>query len=223
MSTCSEVDSDVHALIKELAISRVEHKSATHSSEPHHLAEGTEVARFRRRFYFFLQYTLSFLTRHHLCRQGVALVSIRQLRSQGPVFVHAHRTEGVTESEVREGASGGGNGDRNRVGGGDGDVNGDGDGDGAGAGTATATGVEANEGAQYGNGDGSGDGNETSRRYGNGDEDGDEDASEDGIGEGGRDVKKREKPHKNCRRYQALLFRTLHHLCRQGVTLAGTR
>ena len=45
MSTCGEVGSDVHALIKELAIRRVEHKSETHSNESQHLAEGTEVAR----------------------------------------------------------------------------------------------------------------------------------------------------------------------------------
>ena len=48
--------------------------------------------------------------------------------------VHAHRTEGVTESEEREEANGvggaigvgGGNGDENRVGGRNGDVNGGG-------------------------------------------------------------------------------------------------
>ena len=33
MSTCGEVDSDVHALMKELAISRVEHRSETHFNE----------------------------------------------------------------------------------------------------------------------------------------------------------------------------------------------
>ena len=33
MSTCGEVDSDVRALIKELAIRRVEHRSETHSNE----------------------------------------------------------------------------------------------------------------------------------------------------------------------------------------------
>ena len=37
---------------------------------------------------------LSFRTRHHLCRQGVALASTRQLRSQGPMSVYVHRTEG---------------------------------------------------------------------------------------------------------------------------------
>ena len=50
MLTCGEVGSDVHALIKELAIRRVEHRSETHSNESQHLAEGTEVARLRRRF-----------------------------------------------------------------------------------------------------------------------------------------------------------------------------
>ena len=56
-----------------------------------------------------------------------------QLRSQGPVYVHAHRTEGVAGSKRREGANGvggrigvgGGNKDGNGVGGGNGDVNGD--------------------------------------------------------------------------------------------------
>ena len=48
MSTCGEVGSDVHALIKELAIRRVEHRLETHSNESQHLAEGTEVARLRR-------------------------------------------------------------------------------------------------------------------------------------------------------------------------------
>ena len=136
----------------------------------------------------------------------MALASTRQLGSQGPVSVQAHRTEGVTGSEGREGANGvgggigvrgengarGGNGDGNGVGGENGDVNGNGDGDGAGVGTGTR--VEVNEGAQDGNGDGSGDragtgtgtgtGVETRRRIpdGNGDGkgDGSEDSSEDG-------------------------------------------
>ena len=34
MSTCGDVGSDVHALIKELAIRRVQHRSETHSNEP---------------------------------------------------------------------------------------------------------------------------------------------------------------------------------------------
>ena len=42
---------------------------------------------------------LLFHTRHHLGRQGIALASTRQLRSQGLVPVHAHRTEGVTGPE----------------------------------------------------------------------------------------------------------------------------
>ena len=152
----------MHALIKELAIRRVEHRSETHSNESQHLVERTEVARLRWRFSFVLQQALSFRTRHHLCRQGVALASTRQLRSQGPVSVQAHCTERVTGSEGQEGANGivggigvgGGNVDGNRVGGGNGDVTGHRDRDGAGAGTGT--GVEVNEGAQDGNGDGSG-------------------------------------------------------------------
>ena len=110
MSTCGEVGSDVHALMKDLAIRPVEHRSEKYYNESQHLAEGTEVARIRRRFSFVLQQALSFRTRHHLCRQGVALASTRQLRSQSPVSVHAHRTEGVTESEGREKANGVGGG-----------------------------------------------------------------------------------------------------------------
>ena len=143
MSTCGEFGSEVHALIKELAIRRVEHRSEIHFNKSQHLAEGIEVAHLRWRCSFVLQQALSFRTCHHLCRQGVALAGTRQLRLQGPVSVHAHRTERVIGSEGREGANGvrggirvgGGNG------GGTGDVSVDGDGDGAG----TRTGVEANE------------------------------------------------------------------------------
>ena len=98
MSTCGEVGSDVHALIKELAIRQVQHRPETHSNESQHLVEGSEVARLGRRFSSILQRALSFRTCHHLCRQGVALTSTRQLRSQGPASVQAHRTGGVTGS-----------------------------------------------------------------------------------------------------------------------------
>ena len=137
MSTCGDVGSDVHALIKELAIRRVQHRSETYSNESQHLAEGTEVARLRRRFSFVLQQALSFRTRHHLCRQGVALASTRWPNSQGPASVQAHRTGGATGSEGQEGAKGGGGGIVVGCGNGDGngDVDGQGDGDGAGAGT----------------------------------------------------------------------------------------
>ena len=92
-----------------------------------------------------------------------ALASTRQLRSQGPVSVQAHRTEGLTGPGGREEANGvggrigvgDGNGDGNGFGGGKG-VNGHEDGDEAGAGTGT--GVEVNEGAQDGNRDGDGGG-----------------------------------------------------------------
>ena len=53
MSTCGEVGPDVHALIKELAIRRVEHRSEIHSNESQHLAERTEVARLRCQFSFY--------------------------------------------------------------------------------------------------------------------------------------------------------------------------
>ena len=153
------VGSDVHALTKEVVIRRVEHRSEIHSNKSQHLAEGTEVKRLRRRLSFVLLQALSFCTRHYPCRQGVALANTRQLRSQGPVSVHAHRTEGVTGSEGREGANGvggeigvgGENGDGNGVRGENGGVNVDGDGDGA------RMEVEVVEGTQDGNGDGSGD------------------------------------------------------------------
>ena len=223
MSTCGDVGSDVHALIKELAIRRVQHRSETYSNDSRHLAEGTEVARLQRRFSFVLQQALSFRTRHHLCRQGVALASTRRPHSQGPASVQAHRTGGVTGSEGQEGANGvgGGIGVGSGNGDGNGDVDGQGDGDGAGAGT----GVEANEGAQDGNGDGSGDGSGDGagtgtgvgirRRTpdGNGDENGDvsegcsgdgngddDNGNENRIGEGGRGTKKRKKPQNSCGR-----------------------
>ena len=64
------------------------------------------------------------------------LAGTRQLRSQGPVSVHAHCTEGVIMSEGREGANeveggiggGGGNGDGSGVGVGNGYVSRDEDG-----------------------------------------------------------------------------------------------
>ena len=209
---CGDVGSDVHALIKELAIRRVQHRSETYSNDSQHLAEGTEVARLRRRFSFVLQQALSFRTRHHLCRQGVALASTRRPHSQGPASVQAHGTGGITGSEGQEGANGVGGGIE--VGGGNGDGNGDVDGQGDGDGAGAGTGVEANEGAQDGNGDGSGDGSgdgagtgtgtgvgiRTRTPDGNGDGDVSEDCSGNGdgdenkgnenrIGEGGRGTK----------------------------------
>ena len=83
---------------------------------------------------------LSFLAHHHLSRQKVALTGTRQLRSQSPVSVHTHFTEGVTRSEGREGA----NGARNGVEGGNG--NGDGGGAGTGMGTRTGTGTRTETG-----------------------------------------------------------------------------
>ena len=132
MSTCGHVGSDVHALIKEHVLRRVQHRSATHSNESQHLAGGTGVAHLRRRLSFVLQQALSFRTRRHLCRQGVALASTRHPHAQGPSSVQAYRTWGVTGSEGQEGANGvgggigvgGGNGDGNR------DVNGHWNGDG---------------------------------------------------------------------------------------------
>ena len=190
MSTRGDVGSDLHALIKELAIRRVQRRSETYSNEYQHLAEGTKVARLRRQFSFVLQQALSFRTRHHLCRQGVALASTRRPHSQGPASVQAHRTGGVTGSEGQEEANGVGGGIG--VGGGNGDGNGDVNGHGDGDGVGTGTGVEVKEGAQDGNGDGSGDGAGTGtgvvtrRRISDGDGDrngdGSEDVAEMGIG-----------------------------------------
>ena len=217
---CNLINTHTHTHThKELAIRQVQHRSETHSNESQHLAEGTEVARLRRRFSFVLQQALSFRTRHHFCRQGVALASTRQFRSQGPVPVQAHRTGGVTEAQ--EGAIGvggeirvrGGNGDGSGVGDGNGDVNGHGDGDGAGV----ETGVGVNEGAQDGNGDGSGDRAgmgtevETHRRTPDENGDGPKVSSEDGngdegngnegrVGDGEKEAKKRKKPLNSCRR-----------------------
>ena len=171
-----------------------------------------------------LQQELSFHMRHHLCIQGVALMGILQLRSQGLVSVHVHRTKGVTGYEGRQGANeagaeigvgggnGDGNGDVNLDEDGDGvgtrtgtalrvneetqDWNGNGSGDGAGTGTGTGTGVETLGRTEDGNQDRSGDGNERSSGDRNGDEDGNGDGNEDGIGKGGREAKKRKKPHK---------------------------
>ena len=92
---------------------------------------------------------------------GSGAFGTRRLRSQDPVSVHAHCTEGTTESERREGANeagggigvGGGKGDRNRGRGGNVNISGDGNGDIAGM----RTGVEANYRTQDGIGDGSGD------------------------------------------------------------------
>ena len=221
MSTCDDVGSDVHTLIKKLVIRPVQHRSETYSNEFQHLAEGTEVARLRRRFSFVLQQALSFRTRHHLCRQGVELASTRQPHSQGLASVQAHCIGGVTGSEGKEGANGVGGG--MEVGGGNGDGNGDVNGHGDGAGAGTGTGVEVNEGAQDGSGDGSGDGagtgtgtgvgsrRRTPDRNGDGNGDGSEESSGDGDGDddtgnenrfvaGGREAKERKKPHNSCRR-----------------------
>ena len=116
ISTCGDVGSDVHALIKELAIRRVQHRSETYSNESQHLAEWTKVARLRRRFSFVLQQALSFHTRHHLCRQGVTLASTRQPHAQGPTSVQAHRTGEVTGSEEQKERTGAGAGLESEVG-----------------------------------------------------------------------------------------------------------
>ena len=47
MSTCCKVDSNVHALIKELDIRRVKNSLGFYSEESRRLAEGTETARIK--------------------------------------------------------------------------------------------------------------------------------------------------------------------------------
>ena len=79
--------------------------------------------------------------------------------------------------------------------------NGNEDKSGDGAGTGTGTRVETRRRTQDGNGDGSGDRSESSSGDGNGDEDGNGNGNEDRIGEGGREAKKRKKPHKKCIRH----------------------
>ena len=134
MSTCGDVGSDVHALIKELAIRRVQHRSETYSNEYQHLAEGTEVVRLRRRFSFcFTAGTLiphaspSLQTGGGACEHPTAPFA-------RPGVCTSASYRGVTGSEGQEGANGVGSGigvgDEN--GDGNGDVNGHGHWDGAG-------------------------------------------------------------------------------------------
>ena len=153
--------------------------------------------------------TLLFCTRHYLGRQGVALAGTRQLRSQGLVPVHAHRTEEVIGSENRKYRTGSGAGSELRVGTemgtgneveanvGAQDENKDRSGDEAG--TGTGTGVDSLERTQDGNGDRSRDGNESNSGDGNGNEDGKVD--DDKVGEKGGEAKKRKKTHKICSRH----------------------
>ena len=56
-----------------LATRRVQHSSGVYSVESRYLAEGTEIARPRRRFSVALQKVLSLRMQHHLCRQGRTL------------------------------------------------------------------------------------------------------------------------------------------------------
>ena len=121
MSTCEEAGSDVYALNMEFATRRVERRSEIHSNESQDLAEGSEVARLRRRVSFVLEQALLFRWCHHLCRQGMAFAAPRQLHSQTPVTMQANCTERVTRSERQKGANGNGNGNGNGNSDGDGD------------------------------------------------------------------------------------------------------
>ena len=74
LATCGELGPDMHALIKELAHRRVNYSPELHSEVSRRLAEGTEVARLRRRFSFVLQQALSFLTGADSADKGSALL-----------------------------------------------------------------------------------------------------------------------------------------------------
>ena len=194
MSTCGKAGSDVYALNMEFATRRVEHRSEILSNESQDLAEGSEVARLRRRFSFVLEQALLFRWRHHLCRQGMAFAGPRQLHSQNPATVQANCTERVTRSERQKGANGNGNGNGN----------GDGDGDGVEAeaeaerdqgwmrvnecrtatGTGAGTEAETRRRVQGGSVDGNGDGNKGCKGDGNGGGKGDGSGSEDSIEDG---------------------------------------
>ena len=110
MSTYCEADSDVHALLLDLGIRRVQHKPEMHSNESQHLAEGTEVARLWWQPSFVLHQAFLFRTRHHLYRQGAALAGSQQLCLQDSAHVHAYCTVGGTVPEELKGAKVGGNG-----------------------------------------------------------------------------------------------------------------
>ena len=151
----------MHALIKELAIRRVQHRSETYSNGSQHLAEGTKVARLRGD-------SPLFYSRHsHSARVTISADMGWRLRApDGPIrkarrryqriVPGGNRIRGAGRSERAGGeiGVGGGNGDGN------GDVDGHGDGDG------TGTGVEVNEGAQDGDGSGDGTGRERGRGRG---------------------------------------------------------
>ena len=218
MSTCGEVGSDVHALIKELAIRRVQHRSVTPQRVPtsggrdRSTINSTSSAAILFCFTastFIPQTSPSLQTGGGVCEHPTAPFARPGVCTSASYW-------GVNGSKGQEGANGGGGGIG--VGGGNGDGNGNGvrgengdmNGHGDGVGAGTGTGVEVNEGAQDGNGVGSGDGAgtgtgtgvETRRRTPDGNGDGSEDSSGDGngnedngnrnedrIGEGGRESK----------------------------------
>ena len=102
MSTCGEVGSDEHALIKELAIRRGGHRSEKRSNESQHLAQETEVARLRRRFSFVLQQALLFRTRYHLCKQGAAPFTRSGVCTR-PSYRGGNRVQGTGRGEPDRG------------------------------------------------------------------------------------------------------------------------
>ena len=159
MSTSGDVGSDVHVLIKELAIRRVQHRLDILQRVP---TSGRRNRSSTSSAAILLCFTAGTLIPHvsPSLQTGGGACEHPTAPFPRPGVCTSASYRGVTESEGQEGAIrvggrigvGGGSGDGN------GNVNGRGDGDGVGTGTGTGTGVEVNEGAQDGNGDGNGNG-----------------------------------------------------------------
>ena len=149
MSTCGEAGSDVHALIKEPAIRRVEHRSEKHSKESQQLAEGTEVAHLRQQFSIYLTADPSISYAPPSLQTGGGACEHPAAPFARPGVYTRASYRGVTRSEGRERANGvgggigvgGGSENDNGAGCEKGDANGDGVGDGAEARTETGTGL----------------------------------------------------------------------------------
>ena len=71
ISMCGTLGADTQALIKAMAVRRVDLQEPMLTGQARAAAEGRETAHLHRRFSFTLQQALSQRTRFHLCRQGV--------------------------------------------------------------------------------------------------------------------------------------------------------
>ena len=71
ISMCGTLGADTQALIKAMAVRRVDLTGTALTGQARAAAEGRETAHLRRRFSFVLHQALSSRTRHHLCCQGV--------------------------------------------------------------------------------------------------------------------------------------------------------